>query len=269
VALLLCARDAGPARPHVPVIPVLRVCADPNNLPFSNRAEEGFENRLASLLAADMGAALRYTWWPQRRGFVRETLSAGRCDVIVGVPTAYERLLATRPYYRSTYVFVSRRDRPVSVRSLDDPALRRLRIGVPLVGDDYANTPPAHALGRRGIVDNVRGFSLYGDYSRPDPPAELIHAVARGDVDVAVAWGPLAGYFSLRQPGALRLVPVSPAVDPPGLPFVYDISMGVRPGDGARKHVLERFLGRRRADIDALLAAFGVPRVDGARRGRS
>jgi mxaJ protein len=260
---LFCAPDARRV-PEAAEKPGLRVCADPNNLPFSNRAEEGFENRLARLLGADLGATLRYTWWPQRRGFVRETLAAGRCDVIMGVPTTYARVLATRPYYRSTYVFVSRRDRAVSVRSLDDAALRRLRIGVQLVGDDYANTPPAHALGRRGIVDNVRGFSLYGDYSRPDPPAELIRAVARGDVDVAMAWGPLAGYFSLRQPVALRLMPVSPALDPPALPFAYDISMGVRPGDGARKDVLDRFLAARRVDIDALLAAFGVPRVDGA-----
>jgi mxaJ protein len=265
---LLGAAGAGPA-PEAPGHAVLRVCADPNNLPFSNRARAGFENRLAALLAADLGAELRYAWWPQRRGFVRETLGAGRCDVVMGVPATYDRVLATRPYYRSTYVFVSRSGPAAAVRSLDDPALRWLRIGVALVGDDYANTPPAHALGRRGIVHNVRGYSLYGDYSRPDPPADLIRAVARGEIDLAVAWGPLAGYFVPRQTVALRLVPVAPTVDPPALSFVYDIAMGVRHGDSARKDALERFIATRRRDIDAVLAAFGVPRVDVPGGGRS
>jgi ABC-type amino acid transport substrate-binding protein len=127
---------------------VLRVCADPNNLPFSNERGEGFENKLAEMLAADLGAELRYTWWAQRRGFFRNTLRAGSCDVVLGVPAGFELALTTSPYYRSTYAFVSRKDRHLGVRSFDDEALRRLKVGVQLVGDDGANTPPAHALAR-------------------------------------------------------------------------------------------------------------------------
>jgi mxaJ protein len=245
--------------------PVLRVCADPNNLPFSNERGEGFENRIAALAARDLGADLHYTWWAQRRGFVRSTMGAGQCDVLVGAPAGYERVLTTAPYYRSSYVFVSRRDRRLGVGSFDDPVLRHLRIGVQMIGDDYANTPPAHALARRGIVQNVAGYMVYGDYARPNPPARIVDAVARGDVDVAVVWGPLAGYFARRSAVPLQLVPVTPAFDPPALPLTFDIAMGVRRGDLRLRARLDDFLRRRRPDIDAILAAYGVPRVDGAR----
>jgi mxaJ protein len=239
----------------------LRVCADPNNLPFSNRRLEGFENRIAELVARDLGAIVAYTWWPQRRGFVRNTLNAGDCDAVMGVPASYELVLTTRPYYRSTYVFVSRRDRHLGVRSFDDPVLRRLSIGVQLVGDDYANSPPAHALAARGVIGNVHGYSVYGDYSRESPPAAIVDAVGRGEVDVAVVWGPLAGYFARRQPVPLDIVPVSPQIDLPFLPFVFDISMGVRRQDKELKEKLDGILERRRPEIDAILDAYGVPRA--------
>jgi quinoprotein dehydrogenase-associated probable ABC transporter substrate-binding protein len=240
---------------------VLRVCADPNNLPFSNERGEGFENKIAELLAADLHERLEYTWWAQRRGFFRNTLRAGACDVVVGVPSSFELAATTAPYYRSTYVFVYRKGRGVSVRSFDDAVLRDVRVGVQLVGDDGANTPPAHALAARGVVQNVRGYTLYGDYSRPSPPGEIVEAVARGDVDVGVVWGPQAGYFARRQRTPLEVVPVSPEIDPPFLPFVYDISMGVRRGDDALLAELESFLERRRPDIERLLDEYGVPRV--------
>ena len=244
----------------------LRVCADPNNLPFSNDRLEGFENRLADLVARELGATVEYTWRPQRRGFIRNTLRAGACDVVMGVPSSFELALPTRPYYRSTYVFVYRRDAGIRVASFDDPALRTLRVGVHLVGDDGANTPPAHALASRGIVANVAGYTLYGDYSQPNPPARLVEAVARGEVDVAVAWGPLAGYFARRQPVPLEIVPVTPEIDLPFLPFVFDISMGVRREDVALAEELDAVLLRRAADIDALLDEFGVPYVKRVRR---
>jgi mxaJ protein len=240
----------------------LRVCADPNNLPFSNARGEGIENRLADVVARELGARVTYTWWAQRRGFVRETLQAGRCDVMLGVPTSFERVLATRPYYRSTYVFVSRRDRRLDVTSFDDPRLRRLRIGVQLVGDDGANTPPVHALGARGIVRNVRGYSLYGDYAQENPPARIIDAVVAGDVDLAVVWGPLAGYFAKRSRVPLVITPVSPQIELPFLPQVFDISMGVRRGDTALRARLDSVIERRREVIDRVLAEFGVPRLD-------
>jgi mxaJ protein len=238
---------------------VLRVCADPNNLPFSDSTGAGFENRLATLVAGEMNAKVEYTWWAQRRGFVRNTLNARQCDVVMGVPTSFELTAVTRPYYRSSYVFVSRRDRALRVRSLDDSALRHLTVGVQLVGDDYANAPPAHALANRGIVENVRGYNVQGDYRRAAPPARIIDAVANGDVDVAVAWGPLAGYFATRESVPLEIVPVSPQVDLPFLPFVFDISMGVRRADSTLRDTLNAILLRRRASIDSLLDAYGVP----------
>jgi mxaJ protein len=242
----------------------LRVCADPNNLPFSNQRQEGFENRLATLIAGELGATVRYTWWPQRRGFLRNTLWADRCDLVMGVPPGTERTLTTAPYYRSTYVFVYRKDRDLHIRSLDDPALRQLRIGVQLVGDDYANTPPVHALSRRGIKGNLVGFSVFGDYSQENPPARVIDAVISRDVDLAVAWGPLAGYFAKRSPVPLEIVPVSPAVDPPGLRFTFDISLAVRADDSVRLNQLQEILERRRLAIDSILVAFGVPLVKAA-----
>jgi mxaJ protein len=239
----------------------LRVCADPNNLPFSNARGEGFENRIAELLAREMGAKVRYTWWAQRRGFIRNTLSAGKCDLVTGVPAGYEMLLPTRPYYRSTYVFVTRADAPYRVSSFDDPRLRRLRIGVQLVGDDYSNPPPALALGRRGIVENVQGYTLYGDYSLPNPPARILEALARGEIDVAIVWGPLAGYFARREATPLAVVPAAAQQDGPDLPLAFSIAMGVRRGDEALKREVEAILRRRRAEVEAILDEYGVPRV--------
>jgi mxaJ protein len=243
----------------------LRICADPNNLPFSNQRLEGFENKIASLVASEMHMEVDYTWWAQRRGFIRNTLKAGDCDLVLGVPSSFELALTTAPYYRSTYVFVSRKDRGLNIRSFDDPLLRRIKIGVQLIGDDFANTPPAHALSNRGIVSNVRGYTVYGDYSQANPPARIIDAVVKGEVDVAVVWGPLAGYFARKQKVPLAVVPVSPEIDLPFLPFVYDISLGVRRGDDAFRDELEEIIARRRADIEGILDDYGVPRVGSAR----
>ena len=244
----------------------LRVCADPNNLPFSNDRGEGFENKLAELVADAMHADLAYDWFAQRRGFVRHTLRAGTCDVIMGIPTSFQLARPTRPYYRSSYVFVFAEGRGLDVRSLDDPVLQRLRIGVHIIGDDYANVPPAHALAARGIVKNGTGYSIYGNYAEADPPARLIEAVASGEIDVAIAWGPLAGHAARRQARPLRLIPVSPEIDLPFRPFVYDISMGVRHDDRALQEELDRILEQNADRIDALLDRYGVPYVKRVRR---
>jgi mxaJ protein len=259
-SLALLFLGCAPSRPEA-ALRELRVCADPNNLPFSNSRQEGFENKLADLIARDLNAKVRYTWWAQRRGFIRNTLNAGDCDVVMGVPSSFELALTTNPYYRSTYVFVTRKDRKLDVRSFDDPRLRTLRIGVHLVGDDGANTPPVHALSARGVVGNVRGYMLAGDYARPNPPARLIEAVVKGEVDIAIAWGPLAGYFAKDPKVALRLVPVSPAIDLPFLPEVYDISMAVRRSDRNLRAELDGVLERERGAIASLLDDYGVPRV--------
>lgn len=239
----------------------LRVCADPNNMPFSNAAGQGFENRIAEIVASDLGAKLTYTWWAQRRGFIRNTLKAGLCDLVPGTPSNLEMLRTTTPYYRSSYVFVTRRDGP-DVASFNDPRLRDMRIGVQLIGDDGANSPPVQALGRRGIVGHLVGYPVYGDYSAPNPPARIVEAVASGEIDLAVVWGPLAGYFAARQKVPLRITPVAPRIDGPQLPMIYDISMGVRREDDALRGDVNGALSRHKVEIDALLSQYGVPRLD-------
>jgi mxaJ protein len=240
---------------------VLKVCADPNNLPFSNASEEGFENKIVRIVAEELHADVRYVWHAQRRGNVRETLNAGECDLIPGVASSLEMLLTTRPYYRSTYVTVVRDGRLDGLSTFDDPRLPKLRIGVQLVGDDGSNTPPAHALTARGLVSNIRGYTIYGDYRSPTPQSPIVDAVARGDVDVAYVWGPTAGYFARREPVKLRLAPV-PLADGPALPMVYDISMGVRRDSVALRRELEAALAKRAADIRAVLTSYGVPLLE-------
>ncbi len=256
----LAAAVATPSRP------TLRVCADPNNLPYSNDQHQGFENELASLIGKELGRPVAYTWWAQRRGFVRSTLKDSLCDVIMGVPSSLEMVRRTKPYYRSSYVFVTRRDRHLGITSLDDTVLRRLKIGVPMVGDDYAATPPAAAMIKRGLARNLVSYSVYGDYSKPNPPARLIDAVRTGDVDVAMAWGPLAGYFARDGDSSLVVTPVTPQIDLPFLPMTFDIAMGVRQGDSTFAAQLDTIIDRRRGSIDSLLARYGVPRLDGKKQ---
>jgi mxaJ protein len=263
-------RPAAPLTPLTAAIPPppplhdprdLWVCADPNNMPFSSAREQGFENRIAELVAADLGRHLRYFWEPQRRGFVRTTLKAGNCDVIIGVPSALELVEPTRSYYQSTYVFVSRHDRRLGLRSFDDPRLANLRIGIQIVGEDYGNPPPAQALASRHLAGNVRGFTVYGDYSRAEPQRAVIDAVTAGRVDTAVVWGPLAGYFASRARAKLDITAVTPSVDHFGLPFAFEISMGVRPGAIAFRAQLDDLIERRRSDIRSILQRYQVPMV--------
>lgn len=240
---------------------VIKVAADPNNLPFSNQRREGFENKIIELVAAELGARVEYTWWAQRRGFFRNTLKEGDCQVVVGVPRGFEQALTTRPYYQSRYALVYRKGRREAPRSLDDEVLKRMTVGVQMIGDDFANTPPAHALSRRGLVENVRGFTLYGDYRQRDPPARIIDAVADGAIDVAVVWGPLAGFFARRHGDALELVALPERDAVSGLPMGFEICVGVRRSEKALRDEIDAVLERRRETIEGILADFGVPLV--------
>jgi mxaJ protein len=160
---------------------------------------------------------------------------------------------------------VTRKDRELRIRSLDDTRLKHLRVGIQITGDDYSNPPAEQALAKRGIIRNVVGYSVYGDYSEPNPPARLIEAVAKRDVDVAIAWGPLAGYFAQKQSVPLELTPVSPAIDLPFTPFVFDISMGVRTGNDSLRFRLDDVIRRRGPEIRRILERYGVPLLDGGR----
>jgi mxaJ protein len=235
---------------------VFRVCADPNNLPFSNLHEQGFENKIASLLSSALQEKLSYTWWVERDNLAENTLDAKRCDLLLGVPVGLEGVLTTQPYYRSTYVFVSRQDRHLHLQSLYDSRLAQLRIGVHVLGDGFS--PPSVVLARQGIRSQVAGYSMFGAYGEPNPPARLINAVENKDVDVAIVWGPLAGYFAQHQAAPLDIVPVSP--DHVGVvPFSYDMAMAVRKGDLALRGRLNQAIASKSKEIRVILASYGVP----------
>lgn len=238
---------------------VLAVCADPSNLPYSNERQEGFENRIASLVARDLHATLRYTWNMQRRSFLRRTLNAGACDVVMGLPAGLQGVAQSRPYYASSYVFVTARKRNLQLRSFDDEALRGLSIGLQAVGAEGASTPPASALARRGIVDHVVGYPMWGEESDETPQARIIDAVASGEIEVAIVWGPFAGYFAKRHGDDLKLTPVAADALQPALAFRYEISVGVRRGDDALLRELQQVLDRRQPEIHAILEEYGIP----------
>jgi mxaJ protein len=230
----------------------LRVCADPSNMPFSSREQTGFENRIAAMVAQELGARLTFVWQRMGRGFVREYLDKAQCDLLIGIPVNYHLVLTTSPYYRSTYVFLSRQEEPVP--SLDSPTLRGLKIGIQVLDEQY--TPPGEALARRGLQNTIVGFDTIGEGAD-----SIVRAVADQKVDIAIAWGPLAGYFAKGSGHNLRVTPVEPEVDPPGLPFTFAISMGVRKGNLALRDQLEQILRARGADIRAILDDFGVPQL--------
>jgi mxaJ protein len=250
-----------PKQKKIPVsTTAFRVCADPNNLPFTNQKGEGFENKIAELIGKKLGLPVEYTWFAQRRGFFRNTLREGRCDAVIGAPERFERADSTDPYYYSSYVFVSRNDRKLNIVSFDDPQLKNLKIGVQMIGDDALNTPPAHLLADRGIIDNVVGYSVYGEYTEPNPPSKIIDAVINKDVDIAVIWGPLAGYFAAKQKIPLDIRPV--AADPNAkLPTVFGISIAVRYGEDEFKQQLNDILNKDRGEIDRILADYHIPTV--------
>lgn len=250
--LLLCALAARAEEPRV-----LRVCADPDNLPYSNREGAGFENRIARIVADELHAQLRYEWFPFYRGFVRKTMGEGLCDVFIGVPTDFERVTTTRPYYRSAYAFVSRASTPVS--TFDDPRLKSVRVGVQLIGNDLAATPPGYALAASGVTANVEGFPMMGE----GPAAQrIVRALAEGRLDTALVWGPQAGYFAAQAHVPLKVTLAKAPAQAAGMPFEFAMSMGVKRGNKALRDELDGVIERRRADIDAVLAEYHVPRTD-------
>ena len=257
-ALVAATTGSGPRR----ALTDLRVCADPYNLPFSNERGEGFENKIANIVAQDLNATVINYWWPQRRGFLRNSILAGFCDVLINVPVGFDPVATTKAYYRSTYYFVYRTDRGLNLHSLDDTLLKHLKIGVNMIGYDYTNTPPAHALGSRGVV----GLVGFGNFLNPDPkadhPQDIVDAVAKDSIDVAIVWGPKAGYWVKREAVPLTMVPLPDSDAVSGMPFAFDMAMGVRHRDKALKAQLDSVIDRRRGEIVAILRDYSVPMLE-------
>jgi mxaJ protein len=230
----------------------LRVCGDPDNLPYSNDRLQGFENKIASIIAGDLGMDPSYTWWPHQRGLVRNTLDAGICDVIFGVPHDLETILPTKSYYSSSYVIAHVTGKNV-VTSLDAPELKNLRIGV------HANTPVEESLARRGLLDKLTAYSLFFDPTGDrDRPTKLVDDLVAGKVDVALVWGPLAGYYAKKLNAPIEMTPLP---DETGVPLTFTMGMGVKKGNRELKNLLETAMDHRQAEIRSVLEEFGVPLV--------
>lgn len=253
IALAFVLLLAGVAQGQIPTWE-MAVCADPNSLPFSHQDETGFENRIAEILAEELGAELTYVWWPQGASMISDKLREGECDMIMGVPDGYRELLTTIAYYRSPYAFIYRADSPFDIQSLDDPVLAELDIGVHRTG-----IPPHEALINRGLADNV--VLQYGDlgYGTNERLARIVEAVANREVDVGLAWGPVAGYYAQQQPAELKVVPVVPEIELPNLFMIMSMTIGLRPGDHALRDRLNAALTRRWDEIQEVLRDYGVP----------
>jgi len=239
-----------------------RVCADPNNLPYSNQKEQGFEIEMAAMIARDFGTHATYLWYPQRGSFFSKTLDSGVCDAVMSVPEGFGQATTTRPYYRSTYVFVSRHDRNLRINSFDDPRLHHLRIGVHVLGDADRTPPPVQALLSRGLAHNLVGYSIFGNLTEANPASDLIRAVMNNQVDVAVAWGPLAGYFARHSTTPLDITPIPADPSNPALPLAFDIAIGVRAGNYQLRDRLNKELTRRAPEIHQMLRKYGVPEMN-------
>jgi quinoprotein dehydrogenase-associated probable ABC transporter substrate-binding protein len=244
-------------RPNVPTPGVLRVCADPDNMPLSNQKGEGFEQKIAELVAREWKAKIQYAWWPVRRGFFARALNGRYCDVAIQAPSEFDMAGVTKPYFRSGYVFVTRKDSGLDIKSLADPRLKKLKIGVNLLNSDAENTPPAMALSRYGVVGNLVGYSTF--YTDTERPEDIVNAVAKKDIDVAIVWGPIAGYFAKSSPVPLSLVPLAERDSLSDFPFRFNIGMGVRRRDRALRDSLQTVLDRKGPEIQAILKQYGVP----------
>lgn len=232
----------------------LRICADPDNLPFSDRTGRGFDNRIAAQVVRDLGRKPVFVATRSRRGFLRERFNNGACDLLTGVPLGMHGVATTRPYYRSTYVFVTPASEHLQIASFHDPNLNGRRIGLQVLEEDYS--PPSLPLIRNGHAAQLVGFESFGTGG-----SEIIRAVADGRVGVAVVWGPVAGYFAARQHVPVTFMPVAPAVDSSGVPFAYSMAFAVHRNDTALRDALNASLARLEPQIQKILAAYHVPTV--------
>ncbi len=233
----------------------LRVCADPANLPFSNDKGEGFENKIAEIVAAELKVPVEYTWFPQATGFIRQTLFAKRCDVVIGYAQGDDLVLNTNPYYRSTYALVYGRSSGLDgVDDLADPRLKDKRIGV------VAGTPPSTVMARLNLIQRAKPYPLMVDRRHDSPGERMIDDIRSGDIDAGVLWGPIAGYFAAKGDDKLVVVPLVKEAGGPRM--AYRITFGVRNLEDDWKRELNALIAKRQGDIDAVLLEFGVPLLD-------
>ena len=236
---------------------VLRVCADPNNLPFSNEKGEGFENKLAEMFAAKLNKKVAYAFYPQATGFVRMTLNSHRCDVIMGYPQGDEMVQNTNPYYQTAYALVTKSGSPLSgVMALADQRLADKRLGI------VAGTPPATYLVAHGLMAKAKPYPLMVDTRVDSSAVAMINDVASGEIDAGVLWGPMAGYYASRANPPMHVELLLKDIGGPHL--VYRITMGVRPSDQNWKRQLNKLIAENQPAINKLLLDFGVPIIDGS-----
>lgn len=233
----------------------LRVCADPANMPFSNDKGEGFENKIADLIGSVLKIPVTYTWFPQATGFIRNTLGAKKCDIVMGYAEGDELVLNTNHYYSSGYVLIVRQDSDLaSVESLEDPRLKDKSIGV------IAGTPPATNLAVYGLLGKVRPFQLMVDRRFFSPAEEMIAQIASGELDTGILWGPIGGYYAKQSKTPLKVIPL--VKERQGPRMIYRITMGVRQSDANWKRELNRIISEHQREIDAILASYGVPIIN-------
>ena len=235
---------------------VFRACADPHDLPFSNEAGEGFENKIAKLFAQKLGKSVAYTFYPDATGFIRNTLNAHRCDVVLGIAQGDDLVQPTSPYYRTSYAAAYRQDGPLKgMESLSDPRLKTAKIGI------IAGTPPATVLAENGLLGHIKSYALVVDTRFDSPTHEMMDDLDRGDIDVALLWGPLAGYYATKAKNATAVVPLVKEQGS-GPPMVFRIVMGVRHSDQNWKRALNKLISDNQDEIQAILRSFGVPLLD-------
>jgi mxaJ protein len=236
---------------------LLRICADPDNMPLSNQKGEGFEQKIAALIGKELNAKVEYAWWPVRRGYFSRALNGRYCDIAIEAPSGLDMAAVTKPYFRSGYLFLTRKDSGLDITSLADPRLKKLKIGVNLLHSDAENTPPAMALSRYGVVGNLTGYSTF--YTDEDRPEDIVEGVANKEVDIAIVWGPLAGYFAQKSKVPLVLVPLAERDSLSDFPFRFNIAMGVRRRDRELRDSLDALLQRKQPEIQAILKEYNVP----------
>ena len=250
-ALLVAASAWADDQPEAVDRSSLRVCSDPSNLPFSNDKGEGFENKIAELLASKLGVPLKYIWYPNSVGFLRNTLRVRRCDIVMGIVTGADLVQNTNPYYRSAYVMVSRKADNITADKIEDEQLKKLKIGL------TAGAPPADIAAKNGLAPHIRPYDLYVDTRHQSPGKDMINDLANKEIDVALLWGPIAGYYAAQHGDELKVTPL--LNEPKSTRMEFYITMAVRPGENKWKNDINDLIRANKAEIDKILRDYHIP----------